>query len=87
MKRVRPFPRAHVTKRNALIVKRVVEDGMSQAAVARRFHLTPTSVCEIVRVALGLRERKPLNVAVHARKLAASKRKPPPLTTRRRARL
>lgn len=58
LKRPKAWPRAWTTKRNDLIIKRVVHDGMTMAAVARRFHLTPTMVCTIVREALGLREKK-----------------------------
>jgi transposase-like protein len=37
------------------IVQRVVKEGRSMHAVARRFGLTPTMVCHIVRVAQGLK--------------------------------
>lgn len=55
LSRPRPRPKSRVRRRNELIIRRVVEDGLSQTAVARRFGLTPTSVCQIVREAIGLR--------------------------------
>ena len=67
------------TKRNALIVRRVVRDGMSQAAVARRFHLSTTLVCQIVRKALGLKTTKRPFPRSWSKRLSAAQRDPPPL--------
>ena len=58
MQRPRPVPRPRNTQRDKVIIKRVVEEGLPMAAVARRFRLTPPRVCEIVRIALGLKSKK-----------------------------
>jgi len=49
---------AKIARRNLRIVQRVVQEGRSMHAVARRFGLTPTMVCHIVRVAQGLKPPK-----------------------------
>jgi transposase-like protein len=62
MTRPRPAPKpsSRVARRNRRIVQLVVEEGIPQIKVARRFRLTPTTVCQIVRQAQGLRSaRKP----------------------------
>src|SRR5262249_16870266 len=46
---------AKIARRNLRIVHRVVKEGRSMHAVARRFGLTPTMVCHIVRTAQGLK--------------------------------
>jgi Mor family transcriptional regulator len=79
MKRIKPPARPWTTKRNALIVRRVLQDGVSQAAAARRFQLSRTMVCQIVREALGLRAKKRPDLKSWVKRLSASLREPPPL--------
>ena len=79
MTRIKPPPKARTAKRNALIVRRVVRDGMSQAAAARRFHLSTTMVCQIVREALGWKPKTRPVPRSWSKRLSAAQLDPPPL--------
>jgi len=58
LKRRMPARRRRVTQRNTLIARRVLDEGVRQAVMARRFRLTPTSICLIVKAAKAERDRK-----------------------------
>ncbi len=57
LKRPKPPRRRRVTQRNALIARRVLDEGVPQAVMARRFRLTATSICLIVKAARKERKR------------------------------
>ncbi len=65
----RPTGSPKVAQRNRLIAQRFRE-GVPQGVLARRFHLSPTMVCEIVRRALGQRKKR-------RSQARSSKRSPP----------
>jgi len=58
LKRPKPARQRRVTQRNALIARRVLDEGVPQAVMARRFKLTATSICLIVKAARKERRRR-----------------------------
>lgn len=51
LKRPRPRPKPRTTRRDELIAQRVLVEDLSPPVVARRFRLTATRVCQIVKAA------------------------------------